>query len=138
MAQAPVPEGLSSTPDHRERSAPHGATNDMSAHLTETGSVAPGQEQPTSSAGLCVSLLPAPTGGFDRVAMIGAARPFAGLVLMGVLAPAVTICAAKAAKCPPALTAAVVGLELALAYLASRATNGTGSPLRRDLRGLPA
>ncbi len=138
MAQAPVPEELSNIPDHGERSTPHSAAEGGPAHLTETGGVTPDQEQPSGAASLCVSLLPAPRPGFDRAARIGAARPLAGLVLIGVLAPAATICAAKAAKCPPALTAAVVGLELALAYLASRAANGTGMSPRAEPRGLAA
>lgn len=126
MVQASGPEGLSSIPGHGERSAPHGAARDVSAHLRKAGSLAHDQEQPSSAASLCLSLLPPPTVGFDWATMISAARPFTALALMGVLAPAATIYAAKAAKCSPALTAAVVGLELALAYLASRAADGTG------------
>jgi hypothetical protein len=47
MAQAPVPEGLSSIPDHAERSAPQGAAKAVSAHLTEAGSLTPDQERAT-------------------------------------------------------------------------------------------
>ena len=138
MAQAPVPEELSSIPDHGERSTPHSAAEGVSAHRPATGGVTPDQEQPSGAASLCVSLLPAPRPGFGRAARIGAARPLAGLVLMGVLAPAATICAAKAAKCPPALTAALVGLELALAYVVSRAATGTGMSHERIRAGLAA
>jgi hypothetical protein len=138
MAQVPVPEGLSSTPDDGGRSASHDAAKDVSAHLTQSGSQPAGQEQPGGAASLCLSLLPEPKAGFGWAAVIGAARPFAGLALMGVIAPAATIYAAKAAKYSPVLTAAVVGLELALAYLAAprRAANRTGLPSRADLRGL--
>src|SRR5438128_350875 len=122
MTQVPVPEGLGGTPEHGQQPAAHGAVKGVSAQFTEAGGLPYGQEQPSSAAALCLSLLPAPTAGFDRAAVIGAAR----LTLVGVIAPAATIYIAKAAKWPPALTAAAVGLELALAYLASRAANRAG------------
>jgi hypothetical protein len=134
MTQVPVPEGLGGTPEHGERSAAHGAVTGAPAQFTEAVSLPYDQEQPSSAAALCLSLLPAPTAGFDRAAVIGAAR----LTLMGVIAPAATIYIARGAKWPPALTAAAVGLELALAYLASRAASRTGMPARLDPRGLPA
>jgi hypothetical protein len=144
MTQVPVPEGLGGTPEHGEQSAAHGAVKGVSAQFTEAGSLPyhhtevgrlpDDQEQPSSAAGLCLSLLPEQTAGLDRAAVIGAAR----LTLVGVIAPAATIYIAKAAKWPPALTAAAVGLELALAYLAGRAANRAGMSARADLRGLPA
>jgi hypothetical protein len=138
MAQTPVPEGLGSIPDHGDRSASHDAVKGAAPQFTEAGGQPYHQEQPSSAAALCVSLLPVPAAGSDRAAMIGAAHPFARLVLMGFVAPAATIYIAKAAKCPPALTAVAVGLELALAYLANRAANRTGMSTPADLRGLPA
>jgi hypothetical protein len=138
MAQAPVPEGLSGIPDHGERSAPHGTAKGISARLTEAGRQTYDEEQPSIAAILCVSLLPVPAAGIGWAAVIGAVRPFAGLALMGVIAPAATIYAAKAARYPPTFTAAVVGLEVALAYLASRTVNATGVSPRTDRRSLTA
>ena len=138
MAQPSVPEGLSGIPDHGERPASQDAAAGASAHLTETGSRTHDQEQPSNAASLCLSLLPEPTAGFAWTARIGVARPLAALTIMGVVAPAATIYTAKAAKYPPTLTAVVVGLELALAYLASRAASRTGTSLRADQRSLPA
>jgi hypothetical protein len=40
------------------------------------------REQPSGAATLCLSLLPVPTASLDWAAMIGAARPLAGLTLM--------------------------------------------------------
>jgi len=134
MTQAPVPEELGGIPEHGERSASHGAVKGASAKFTEAGSVPYDQEQPSSAAALCLSLLPEPAAGFDRAAVIGAAR----LTLVGVIAPAATIYIARVAKWPPALTAAAVGLELALAYLAGRTAIRTGMPARAGMHGLPA
>jgi hypothetical protein len=83
-----------------------------------------GPESPSDAAVLHLVLLPTDKITLDWPAMIDAARPMAALSLMGALASAVAIYAARAAKPSRALTVTAVGLELALAYIVCRPAKG--------------
>ena len=62
-------------------------------------------------------LLPEDKISIDWPATIEASGPIASLILLGVIAPATTIYAGRAAKLPPTLTAAAVCLELVIASI---------------------
>ena len=82
--------------------------------LEEPGGVKGDPERPSTQAELHLVILP------TRRTLIETVGQVLGLTLMGVIAPAATIYAAAAAKFPPALTAAAVGVELAIAYAVAR------------------
>ena len=134
MTRAPLPGGHDDPPDRGKDLVASRVRSAAPWHPTDAGSMAHDLEFPSGAAVLHLALSPAPNTGVDWAALIRAARPLAGLALLGIVAPAVTLCAAKAANSPPALTAVAVGLELALAYVAVRAADGT--PMS-DLPGQP-
>jgi hypothetical protein len=82
--------------------------------LEEPGGVKDGPERPSARAELHLVILP------TRRTLIEAVGQILGLTLMGVIAPAATIYAATAARFPAALTAAAVGVELAIACAVAR------------------
>jgi len=135
MTRAPLPGGHGNSPDQGKDLVASRVRSAAPWHPAEAGGPAHHLELPSDAAVLQFVLSPAPKTGVDWAALIRAVRPLAGLALLGIAAPAATLCAAKAAKSPPALTAAAVGLELALAYVAVRAADGT--PLSDPARQAP-
>jgi hypothetical protein len=123
MTRASLPDGHDA-PEQGRQAATHGVGDDAQGLHTEAADIMHDLEPPTEAAVLQFALFPVSGIGPGWAAMIEAARPLVSLALMGVLAPAATIYCAKAAKYPPALTAATVSLELALAYVAARAAYG--------------
>jgi len=126
MTRAPLPDGPSDAPEQRRQRTVKGVG--AQSPTSPADGVMPQAELPGDAAVLHLVLLPVDEVGLNRAGIVNAAQPLVRVALMGVIAPAATILAAKAAKSPPALTAAVVGLELALAYLAARAPDGASSP----------
>jgi hypothetical protein len=120
MTRVPLPDGHSSPSDQGKHLVASATRASVPWHLAEGANM----ELPSDAAVLRVVMFPAPRTAVDWAALIRAARPLADLTLMGIIAPVATIYAARAAKVHPALTAAAVSLELALAYLAARASDG--------------
>lgn len=124
MTRVPLPDGHSSPSDQGKHLVASAMRASVPWHLAEAANM----ELPSDAAMLRLVLFPAPRAGLDWAALTRAARPLADLTLLGIVAPVATIYAARGAKAHPALTAAAVSLELALAYLAARASDGRPAP----------